>query len=42
MRQRNGRCYIAPAVSELGYRPRYDLSRGVREAVEWYKENKWL
>ena len=42
MRQRNWRCDIAPAVSELGYRPRYDLSRGVREAVEWYKENKWL
>lgn len=42
MRQRNWRCDIGPAVSELGYAPQYDLERGVRLAVEWYKENNWL
>lgn len=42
MRQRNWRCDIRPAVAELGFSPRYSLAEGVREAVEWYKENKWL
>ncbi len=42
MKQRNWRCDITPAISELGYKPRYGLAQGVGEAVEWYKENKWL
>lgn len=42
MRQRNWRCDIRPAVAELGFCPRYGLAEGVHEAVEWYKENKWL
>ena len=42
MKQRNWRCDIAPAVAELGYKPQYDLRRGVHEAMQWYKENKWI
>ena len=42
MKQRNWRCDIGPAVRELGYAPAYDLDRGVRLAVAWYKENGWL
>ena len=42
MKQRNWRCDISPAVRELGYAPDYDLDKGVRIAVAWYKENKWL
>lgn len=42
MRQRNWRCDIRTAVAELGFSPRYSLAEGVHEAVEWYKENKWL
>lgn len=42
MRQRNWRCDIRPAVEELGYRPQYDLERGVKLAVKWYVENGWL
>ena len=42
MRQRNWRCDIRPAVAELGFSPRYGLAEGVHEAVEWYKENKWI
>lgn len=42
MSQRNWRCDIGPAVSELGYRPRVSLEEGVRRAVEWYKANGWL
>ena len=42
MRQRNWRCDIEPACRELGYRPQVKLEEGVRRAVKWYKENKWL
>lgn len=42
LRQRNWRCNIEPALDELGYHPHYDLRRGVRETVAWYKENGWL
>ena len=42
MRQRNWRCDIQPAVSELGYQPEWQLERGVEETMKWYKENKWL
>ena len=31
MKQRNWRCDITPAMHELGYRPAYDLRRGVEE-----------
>lgn len=40
--QRNWRCNITPAQQELGFEPQYDLRRGVDEAIEWYKKNKWL
>jgi len=42
MKQRNWRCDISPAIKELGFKPQYDLERGVRETIKWYKENKWL
>ncbi len=42
MKQRNWQCDITPTVKELGYRPAYDLERGVKEAVAWYKEEGWL
>ena len=42
MKQRNWRCDIAPAVEELGYAPAYDLDKGVRLTIAWYKENRWL
>lgn len=42
MRQRNWRCDIRPAIEELGYRPQYDLERGVKLTVKWYVENGWL
>lgn len=42
LRQRNWQCDISPAQNELGYHPQYPLERGVKEAVAWYKEKKWL
>lgn len=42
MKQRNWQCDITPTCEELGYRPEYDLARGVRETIAWYKEKEWL
>src|SRR5574344_305288 len=42
MRQRNWRCDIKPAIKELGYKPEYDLKRGVKLSIEWYKKEGWL
>ncbi len=40
--QRNWQCDIEPARHELGYRPQYDLERGVHETVAWYWAQGWL
>ncbi|MBR1688525.1 MAG: NAD(P)-dependent oxidoreductase [Prevotella sp.] len=40
--QRNWRCDITPARSELGYEPRVGLEEGVGRSIKWYKENGWL
>lgn len=40
--QRNWRCDISMAERELGYKPQWNLERGVNEAVRWYKDNGWL
>lgn len=42
MRQRNWRCDISAAEEELGFHPEYDLDRGVRLTISWYRENGWL
>jgi nucleoside-diphosphate-sugar epimerase len=35
-------CNIDNARTNLHFAPRYDLQHGLREALEWYKQNKWL
>ncbi len=42
MKQRNWQCDITPAETELGYRADYDLARGVKAIIAWYKQEKWL
>lgn len=42
LKQRNWRCDISLAEKELGYKPQWNLERGVDEAVKWYKDNGWL
>ena len=42
MKQRNWQCDIGPAIRELGFAPRYDLERGVKETIAWYKNEGWL
>lgn len=40
--QRNWHCDISAAQRDLGYSPEWQLDRGVRATVKWYKENKWI
>ena len=42
LRQRNWLCDITPAIRELGYAPEYNLQRGVKITMEWYKKEGWL
>ncbi len=42
MKQRNWQCDITPVMKELGYVPEYDLEKGVKEAIAWYKNVGWL
>jgi nucleoside-diphosphate-sugar epimerase len=38
----NWYCSIDKARNELGYEPKFDLERGLKETLTWYKDNKWL
>lgn len=40
--QRYWLCDVSKAKDELGFSTEYDLERGTRETVKWYKENGWL
>ncbi len=42
MKQRNWQCDITPLCEELGFTPQWNLERGVKACVEWYKKEKWL
>ncbi|MFA6744903.1 MAG: NAD(P)-dependent oxidoreductase [Bacteroides graminisolvens] len=42
MKQRNWQCDITPLVNELGYKPEFDLQKGVKETIAWYKKEGWL
>lgn len=35
-------CDIEKAEKELDFIPQYDLSHGVEETLNWYKQHKWL
>ena len=40
--QRNWVCAIGKAQIKLGFRPDYDLKKGLKATLLWYKENGWL
>lgn len=42
MKQRNWLCDTAPIEKELGFTIDYTLEDGVRETINWYKQEKWL
>ena len=35
-------CNIEKAKQNLGFQPEFDLTKGLTEALAWYKEQKWL
>ncbi|MDQ6815046.1 MAG: NAD(P)-dependent oxidoreductase [Bacteroidota bacterium] len=35
-------CNIDKARSDLDFKPLYNLQHGLKEALEWYKQNQWL
>jgi len=35
-------CDTQPLIEDLNYKPLYDLEKGLRESIEWYKMNNWL
>lgn len=42
LKQRNWQCEIEPARRDFGYSPEWQLERGVKASVKWYRENGWL
>ena len=42
MKQRNWDVDVSKAKNDFGFNPKVNLSEGVRKAVEWYKNEKWL
>jgi len=38
----NWNCSIQKAKNKLNYIPKYDLSKGLTETLNWYKANNWL
>ena len=42
MKQRNWQCDITPLKNDLGFTPEWQLERGVKECMAWYRENKWI
>lgn len=35
-------CSNEKAKTELGFEPRYDLSKGMTDAIDWYKSHHWI
>jgi len=35
-------CDIEKARADLGFQPAYDFRSGVKETIEWYKEQNWI
>ncbi len=38
----NWRCEIEPLQHDFNFKANYDLDKGVKETVEWYKKEGWL
>lgn len=42
MAQRDWSCDISPIQQDFGFSAKYNLRRGLKESVEWYRANHWL
>jgi nucleoside-diphosphate-sugar epimerase len=38
----NWLCDSSDLVKDFGFKPEYNLRKGVAESISWYKENQWL
>ncbi len=38
----NWRCETESLEKDFNFKAQYDLDKGVKESIDWYKENKWL
>lgn len=38
----NWHCSIEKAQKKLGFRPQFNLETGMKNTIEWYKNNKWI
>ena len=39
---KNWKCEVEPLQQDLGFTADYKLERGLKESIEWYKQNGWL
>ncbi|MCX6252729.1 MAG: NAD(P)-dependent oxidoreductase [Bacteroidetes bacterium] len=39
---KNWRCEVDPLLQDFGFTAEYDLEKGVKETIEWYKKEGWL
>ncbi len=42
MAQRDWTCDTRPMTDTLGFKPRWQLPRGVKETIAWYKKENWI
>ena len=42
MKQRNWNVDVSKAKKDFGFNPQVSLQQGIKKAVEWYKNEKWL
>ncbi len=42
LKSTNWRCEVEPLEQDFGFKAEYDLEKGVQEALDWYKKEKWL
>ena len=42
LKSKNWQCDIAPLKNDFNFAPFYDLEKGLTEAIQWYRDNKWL
>ncbi|MCX7861533.1 MAG: NAD(P)-dependent oxidoreductase [Bacteroidales bacterium] len=38
----NWKCDIEPTLQDFNFIPQYNLTTGVKETIEWYKQHQWL
>lgn len=38
----NWKCDIQPLIEDINFKPEYNLSQGINETIQWYKESNWL